>query len=79
MDDKQRFDLIIVGGGIGGVVCLYYARKAGLAVLLLETQGSVGGPVPARHGGVYQVRGCGVHDNLNAIVIFALWIFRHEH
>ena len=43
MDDKQRFDLIIVGGGIGGVVCLYYARKAGLAVLLLERQGSVGG------------------------------------
>jgi Pyridine nucleotide-disulphide oxidoreductase len=37
------FDLIIVGAGIAGVVCLYYARKAGLNALLLERQDRVGG------------------------------------
>jgi cation diffusion facilitator CzcD-associated flavoprotein CzcO len=40
---NERFDLIIVGGGIGGVVCLHYARKAKLKVLLLERQPVVGG------------------------------------
>jgi cation diffusion facilitator CzcD-associated flavoprotein CzcO len=43
MHKDERFDLIIVGGGIGGVVCLHYARKAGLKVLLLERQPIVGG------------------------------------
>jgi len=43
MTERHRHDLIIVGGGIGGVICLYYARKAGLDALLLERQGRVGG------------------------------------
>ena len=43
MGDEQRYDLIIIGAGIGGVVCLHYARKAGLNVLLLEKQACVGG------------------------------------
>jgi cation diffusion facilitator CzcD-associated flavoprotein CzcO len=36
-------DLIIVGGGIGGVICLKYARDAGLNALLLERGNRVGG------------------------------------
>lgn len=36
-------DLIIVGAGIGGIVALHYAKKAGLDVLLLERQAVVGG------------------------------------
>lgn len=43
MTDRRRHDLIIVGGGIGGVICLHYARKAGLDVLLLERQSRIGG------------------------------------
>jgi cation diffusion facilitator CzcD-associated flavoprotein CzcO len=39
----EPLDLIIVGGGIGGVVCLYYATRAGLNTLLLEKQDVVGG------------------------------------
>jgi cation diffusion facilitator CzcD-associated flavoprotein CzcO len=40
--DKER-DLIIVGGGIGGVISLKYAKDAGLDAILLESGDSVGG------------------------------------
>ncbi len=36
-------DLVIVGGGIGGVIALRYARTAGLDAVLLEKQSGVGG------------------------------------
>jgi cation diffusion facilitator CzcD-associated flavoprotein CzcO len=36
-------DLAIVGAGIGGVVHLHYARRAGLKALVLEKEGAVGG------------------------------------
>ncbi len=39
----KPLDLLIIGAGIGGVIALHYARKAGLDVLLLERQGVVGG------------------------------------
>ena len=40
---NEEYDLLIVGGGIGGVIGLHYAKKAGLKVLLIEKQGVVGG------------------------------------
>jgi len=40
--DKQR-DLIIVGGGIGGIISLKYAKDAGLDAILLESGDTVGG------------------------------------
>jgi cation diffusion facilitator CzcD-associated flavoprotein CzcO len=40
---NDEYDLLIVGGGIGGVIGVHYAKKAGLKVLLLEKQGVVGG------------------------------------
>ncbi len=43
MQVNEPLDLIIIGGGIGGVVCLYYAKRAGLNTLLLEKQDVVGG------------------------------------
>ncbi|MFI5446164.1 NAD(P)-binding domain-containing protein [Polaromonas sp. UC242_47] len=43
MHAQDPLDLIIVGGGIGGVISLYYAKKAGLKVLLIEKQPGVGG------------------------------------
>ncbi len=39
----RPLDVIVIGAGIGGVLALYYARKAGLDVLLLERQDMVGG------------------------------------
>ncbi|HSI03753.1 MAG TPA: NAD(P)-binding protein, partial [Myxococcota bacterium] len=36
-------DLVIVGGGIGGVIALRYARAHGLSAVVLEQQGGVGG------------------------------------
>ena len=40
---NEEYDLLIVGGGIGGVIGLHYAKKAGLKVLLLEKEAVVGG------------------------------------
>ena len=36
-------DLVIVGGGIGGVICLKYATAARLSTILLERKDGVGG------------------------------------
>jgi len=43
MDTNEGLDLVIVGGGIGGIICLKYARDAGLNVILLERGISIGG------------------------------------
>lgn len=43
MRAHDPLDLIIIGGGIGGVISLYYAKRAGLKVLLLEKQAAAGG------------------------------------
>ena len=40
---NANVDLIIVGGGIGGVICLKYAKDAGLRTLLLERGDRIGG------------------------------------
>ena len=37
------FDVAIVGGGLAGVVALFYARRAGLDAIVLEKQNRVGG------------------------------------
>ena len=47
MDDagehvSSELDLIIVGGGVGGIICLKYAKDAGLRVLLLERRERIG-------------------------------------
>jgi thioredoxin reductase len=39
----EGLDLVIVGGGVGGVICLKYARDAGLRTRLLERGERVGG------------------------------------
>ncbi|MBE0625994.1 MAG: NAD(P)/FAD-dependent oxidoreductase [Burkholderiales bacterium] len=43
MNDLERLDLVIIGGGIGGVICLKYAKDAGLHAVLIERSGAVGG------------------------------------
>lgn len=43
MDGGKALDLIIVGGGIGGLIGLKYAVDTGLAVRLLEREPAVGG------------------------------------
>ena len=43
MTGSDRFDVVIVGGGPGGIIALYYARQAGLKTILLEKRDAVGG------------------------------------
>ncbi len=40
---SESHDLVIVGGGIGGIICLKYALDAGLDALLLERAEGIGG------------------------------------
>ncbi|TWO69811.1 hypothetical protein FN976_18515 [Caenimonas sedimenti] len=40
---ETPLDVAIVGGGIGGVIALHYAQRAGLDALLFEKQSAVGG------------------------------------
>jgi cation diffusion facilitator CzcD-associated flavoprotein CzcO len=41
--DEAPYDLIVIGAGIGGVIALHYARRAGLRTRVLERQSVVGG------------------------------------
>lgn len=41
--DAKLLDVAIIGGGIAGLIHLYYARRAGLDALLLERAPAVGG------------------------------------
>lgn len=43
MTTGSDLDLVIVGGGIGGVICLKYAKDAGLKTALLERRERIGG------------------------------------
>ena len=43
MTASSDLDLLIVGGGIGGVICLKYAKDAGLNALLVERRERIGG------------------------------------
>ncbi len=43
MSTHADLDLVIVGGGIGGIICLKYAKDAGLNALLLERRERIGG------------------------------------
>jgi len=43
MAANENLDLVIVGGGLAGVICLKYAKDAGLRSLLLERRERIGG------------------------------------
>jgi cation diffusion facilitator CzcD-associated flavoprotein CzcO len=43
MERARELDLVIVGGGIGGIISLKYARDAGLDALLFERAARIGG------------------------------------
>lgn len=43
MHQIGKFDVVIVGGGIGGVIALKYALDAGLQAVLLERRDRIGG------------------------------------
>ena len=40
---QQELDVAIVGAGIGGVIALHYARRAGLRARVFEAQSGIGG------------------------------------
>ena len=40
---KEEYDAIIIGAGIGGLVCGCYLAKAGMKVLIVERNDKVGG------------------------------------
>ena len=42
---KEKYDIVIIGGGHNGLVCAAYLAKGGLSVKVLEKRGVVGSPV----------------------------------
>lgn len=42
---KTKYDVIIVGAGMGGVICGAYLASGGLKVALFEKQDTVGGRI----------------------------------
>jgi cation diffusion facilitator CzcD-associated flavoprotein CzcO len=43
MSGPDEIDVAIVGAGVGGVIALYYATRAGLRTVVLEKQEAIGG------------------------------------
>src|SRR5829696_7927580 len=42
---RDIWDVVVVGGGIGGLAAAWYASRRGLPTALLESQGLLGGQV----------------------------------
>lgn len=52
MADKIRKDVVVIGSGGAGLTCALMAAKAGLDVLLVEKEDSLGGTLSWSGGGV---------------------------
>lgn len=66
-------DVVVVGAGIVGAACAYYAARAGLSVTVLE-RGSVGGGTTSRGEGNILVSDKGPGPELDlALVSLGLW------
>jgi hypothetical protein len=45
---EQKADLVVLGGGVGGIACALAAAQAGLSVVLTEENGWIGGQLTAQ-------------------------------
>ena len=43
MEERKKYDVVIVGGGLSGLTCGLYLQEAGLRVLILERAPQAGG------------------------------------
>lgn len=71
MDDTERYDVLIIGSGLGGLLCGYILAKEGMKVCIIEKHFQVGGCLQTfnRDGctfdtGVHYVGGLGKGQNL---------------
>ena len=68
----NKFDVIIIGSGLGGLLCGYILSKEGLSVCIIEKQSQPGGNLQTfiRHGhkfetGVHYIGALGPNQTLN--------------
>lgn len=71
----KKYDVIIIGAGIGGLVCGCYLKKAGLHVLIIEKHNKPGGYCTSfsRHGyrfdvAIHYLGGCKKNGQINKIL-----------
>ncbi len=53
MSEQERFDWVVVGGGISGLAFAWKAARAGKRVIVLEARGEVGGCLRSHRQGEY--------------------------
>lgn len=58
MATKYDYDAIIIGAGIGGLVCGCYLAKAGMKVLIVEKNANPGGYCTSFNNGKYRFDAC---------------------
>ena len=67
MESAKRYDVIVIGAGMGGLTAAALLAKKGLKTLLLEKEDQVGGYVVSfkRHGCIFDATGAfvgGCHE-----------------
>jgi 3-oxosteroid 1-dehydrogenase len=67
----DSFDLIVIGGGLGGLATAIRAADAGASVLVIEKSDKLGGVAASSGGGLYApctrfARNAGIEDSLEA-------------
>lgn len=72
---SNKYDVVIIGAGIGGLVCGCYLAKAGMKVLIVEKNSNVGGCCISFQrnnfqfdAAVFSLGGCSKHGNIGRIV-----------
>ncbi|MCO5252129.1 MAG: protoporphyrinogen oxidase [Candidatus Kapabacteria bacterium] len=73
MEKSQKYDVVVIGGGLTGLTLAYYLKKAGVRFLLLESNKRVGGVIQTitEDGFVFETGpNSGIISSIEAVELF---------